>query len=76
MKQDAVNWKTLCLAALKQIEGLHTGTAFHHRDIRASCLSLEQITGLDYCDGFLIASKMVISDVQVMYIDRYKVIFL
>lgn len=60
VKQDAVNWKTLCLAALKQIEGMRTGSAFHHRDIRATCLSLEQVTGLDYCDGFLIASKVVI----------------
>jgi hypothetical protein len=58
LKQDDVNWKTLCLATLKQIEGLQTGSAFHHKDIRATCLSLEQITGLDYCKGFIIASKV------------------
>lgn len=66
MKQDAVNWKTLCLVALRQIEGLRTGSAFHHRDIRATCLSLEQVTGLDYCDGFLIASMDVSSHISVM----------
>jgi hypothetical protein len=58
-KHDAVNWKALCLATLKQIEGLRTGSAFNHRDIRATCLSLEQVTGLDYCKGFLIASKVI-----------------
>jgi hypothetical protein len=61
IKEDAINWKTLCLAALKQIEELHTGSAFHHRDILATCLTLEQVTGLDYCNGFLIASKVIIS---------------
>jgi hypothetical protein len=57
IKQDTVNWKALCLSTLKQIEGLHNGSAFHHQDICATYLSLEQITGLDYCSGFLIASK-------------------
>jgi hypothetical protein len=65
MKHDAVNWKTICLATLKQIEGLRTGSAFQHQDIRATCLSLEQVTGLDYCDGFLIASKVVINHTHI-----------
>jgi hypothetical protein len=62
LKQDDVNWKTLCLATLKQIEELRIGSAFHHQDIRATCLSLEQVTGLDYCKGFLIASKVFTSN--------------
>lgn len=61
IKQDAVNWKALCLSTLKQIEGIGTGSAFHHQDIHATYLSLEQITGLDYCRGFLIASKVFTS---------------
>ena len=60
IKQDPVNWKTICLSTLKQIEGIRTGSAFHHQDIHATYLSLEQITGLDYCRGFLIASKVFI----------------
>lgn len=61
IKQDTINWKTLCLSTLKEIEGIRTGSAFHHQDIPATYLSLEQITGLDYCRGFLIASKAFIS---------------
>ena len=57
MKIPEMNWKTLCITTLRQLEGLRTGVAFYHQDIRATCLTLEQITGVDYCNGYLIASK-------------------
>jgi WD40 repeat protein len=72
IKQDTVNWKTICLSTLKQIEGIHTGSAFHHQDIHATYLSLEQITGLDYCRGFLIASAD--DEVGIWRTDDYELI--
>ncbi|KAJ9600810.1 hypothetical protein L9F63_001022 [Diploptera punctata] len=56
LKDPDVNWKTLCVTTLRQLEGLRTGLSFQHQDIRATCLTLEQITGVDYCNGYLIAS--------------------
>ncbi|PSN40960.1 hypothetical protein C0J52_19221, partial [Blattella germanica] len=60
--KDAVsetNWKSLCIATLRQREGIRTGLAFRHQDLRATCLTLEQITVVDYCNGYLIASKEI-----------------
>ncbi|XP_067009346.1 F-box/WD repeat-containing protein 2 [Anabrus simplex] len=54
VEEECVNWKSLCLSTLKLVEGIHNGTAFRQHDIKATCLSLEHITGLDYCKGFLI----------------------
>ena len=58
MKVLEVNSKKLCISTLRQVEGIQTGFAFHQQDIRATCLSLGQITGVDYCSGYIVASKI------------------
>ncbi|XP_047004326.1 F-box/WD repeat-containing protein 2-like isoform X1 [Schistocerca americana] len=49
------DWKAACLRTLKLRTAISNGSAYHHHNVRAICLSSDQITGLDCCKDLLIA---------------------
>nr|CAD7402162.1 unnamed protein product [Timema poppensis] len=54
--EKPIDWKARCVLALTLLESFRTGSAFVHQDVKSTCVTLGQITGLDHFQGLLFGS--------------------